>query len=94
MTSPPVTSPPRNPYRSISSVRAPCRAAETAAATPANPPPQTRTSVSFPTGVFRSGSRTQLIDNPSSFNFPGAKVRATRPYPMTAVAWISIRKSG
>src|SRR5512139_1414551 len=61
ITSPPVTSPPRNPYRSISRTRAPFRAAHTAAATPANPPPQTRTSASAATGILRSGSTMKLI---------------------------------
>src|SRR5581483_6417991 len=37
---------------------APCRLASTAAATPAGPPPTTRTSVSATTGTSREGSRT------------------------------------
>src|ERR1700761_7162170 len=39
--------PPRNPWRSTSSVRAPMRAEATAAASPALPPPATRTSHSM-----------------------------------------------
>ncbi len=44
LTRPAVPSPPRNPYRSTSSVLAPDLAELTAAATPATPPPATMTS--------------------------------------------------
>src|SRR5205807_8613976 len=44
----------KNPYRSIRTVRAPERAAETAAARPADPPPTTTTSASATTAASRS----------------------------------------
>src|SRR5207245_1596355 len=46
--------PPKNPYRSIRTVRAPERAAETAAARPADPPPTTTTSASATIAASRS----------------------------------------
>ena len=48
---PAVPAPPRNPYRSISSVEQPARAAAVAAMIPAGPPPTTTTSNSPYTGV-------------------------------------------
>src|ERR1700722_5808418 len=53
---PAVPAPPRNPYRSISSVEHPARAAAEAAMIPAGPPPTTTTSNSPYTGVVRLGS--------------------------------------
>ena len=50
-TIPAVRFPPRNPYRSINNVRAPFRAAATAAAIPAGPPPTTTTSNEGSTGI-------------------------------------------
>src|SRR5271154_6543587 len=49
--------PPAKPARSMSTVRCPLRAAESAAARPAQPPPQTSTSVSIE-GVSARGSAT------------------------------------
>ena len=53
---PAVPAPPRNPYRSISSVEHPARAAAVAAMMPAGPPPTTTTSNSPYTGVCLPGS--------------------------------------
>ena len=52
LTSPLVASPPRLTDFSISSVRTPCRAADTAAAAPATPPPATITSYAAFCGIF------------------------------------------
>src|SRR5215475_4030173 len=53
---PAVPAPPRNPYRSSSSVEHPARPAAVAAMIPAGPPPTTTTSNSPYTGVRRLGS--------------------------------------
>jgi len=55
---PAVQTPPSIPWRSMSSVRAPSRAAATAAPMPAGPPPTTTTSTSAATGVCRGDSTT------------------------------------
>src|SRR5688572_32800056 len=56
ITSAAVALPPRKPYRSASTTRAPAWAAPSAAPRPAGPPPTTRTSASPATTAVRSGS--------------------------------------
>src|SRR5690606_36138155 len=53
---PAVQTPPRHPLASMSVVRAPLRAAARAAAIPAGPEPQTRTTAGLSTGMSRAGS--------------------------------------
>ena len=55
VSSPAVQMPPRQPWSSNKRVRAPARAATSAAATPAGPPPQTITSASSHSGRSRAG---------------------------------------
>src|SRR5581483_7277132 len=59
----PVAVPPRNPARSIKSVFAPWRAADTAAAMPATPPPQTRTSTRAAIGRLCGSGTIRSSDN-------------------------------
>src|SRR5882762_10075602 len=56
MTSAAVALPPRKPYRSASTTRAPACAAPSAAPSPAGPPPTTSTSVSAASNARRGGS--------------------------------------
>src|SRR5215469_1730445 len=62
---PAVPAPPRNPYRSSSSVEHPARPAAVAAMIPAGPPPTTTTSNSPYTGVRRLGSVITLVTHNS-----------------------------
>ena len=83
-TSPPVQSPPRNQFFSSNITLAPLRAAETAAATPAGPPPTTATSAVAIRGILLEGSFTYPSDGTlastalhlarASVSFPAAEI--------------------
>src|SRR5439155_8179017 len=60
MTSAAVAFPPKNPYRSASTTRAPACAAPSAAPSPAGPPPTTSTSVSAASSARRGGRSIRL----------------------------------
>src|SRR5579871_5032551 len=63
--------PPKQPLRSTSAVRAPARAAASAAARPPGPLPTTRTSVPRMTGISRAGSEIVFIAHRLAREAPG-----------------------
>src|SRR5690606_14426879 len=73
-----VPAPPRNPYRSISSVERPLRPAAIAAAMPAGPPPSTTISYSPNRGVCRLGSRMGFTASPSGARRPATGLSGRR----------------
>ena len=89
---PAVPAPPRNPYRSISSVEHPARAAAVAAMMPAGPPPTTTTSNSPYTGVCLPGSMIVALFTYRAWSSHVGEARSRPTMPAPAVCGLAVSR--